>query len=76
MTKENSKSTLKILALFLTLLALLSTLFTPLLSGFQANASSYTLTDQFSTKRKRKLGFFGREMAQSLEKLQLLRLCY
>ena len=45
MTKENSKSTLKILALFLTLLALLSTLFTPLLSGFQANASSYTLTD-------------------------------
>ena len=29
MTKENSKSTLKILALFLTLLALLSTLFTP-----------------------------------------------
>lgn len=45
MTKENSKSTLKILALFLTLLALLSTLFTPLLSGFQANASSHTLTD-------------------------------
>ena len=45
MTKENSKSTLKILALFLILLALLSTLFTPLLSGFQANASSYTLTD-------------------------------
>ena len=45
MTKENSKSTLKILALFLILLALLSMLFTPLLSGFQANASSYTLTD-------------------------------
>lgn len=45
MTKENSKSTLKILALFLTLLALLSTLFTPLLSGFQANAAAYTLTD-------------------------------
>lgn len=45
MTKENSKSTLKILALFITLLALLSTLFTPLLSDFQANASSYTLTD-------------------------------
>lgn len=45
MTKDNSKSTLKILALFLTLLALLSTLFTPLLSGLQANASSYTLTD-------------------------------
>lgn len=45
MTKENSKSTLKILALFLILLALLSTLFSPLLSGFQANASSYTLTD-------------------------------
>ena len=45
MTKENSKSTLKILALFLTLLALLSTLFTPLLSDFQANAAAYTLTD-------------------------------
>lgn len=45
MTKDNSKSTLKILALFLTLLALLSTLVSPLLSGLQANASSYTLTD-------------------------------
>ena len=45
MTKENSKSILKILALFLTLLALLSTLFSPLLSNLQANASSYTLTD-------------------------------
>ncbi len=45
MTKENSKSILKILALFLTLLALLSTLFSPLLSDLQANASSYTLTD-------------------------------